>query len=401
MRRRAFEAEEGDSSLQAAKRHVSFQDCGADHVRKAQAFSNRLEVVTMEPPNEAERDFGRGRDSNANEEMHSVHATQCDDDERVGEVHASSQPPSQRDEQILFTQGAVGKSGLCGEKDHSVRQGMESCESASNRKWFCHSQEPVRRVRLECLHSGTGRSSLSSGDRRQSDRLERRERQACASLSCSSNTLRGFLTRGKWLLHLLVCLSLVSLSGGWISVSNEGYSVKHQLIAQAGIKVPKDFRVNGLLMVKPVATLQCNPSRRGALRWNTNMFEACDGETNWRSVSFCSRRCDINTDTVPCGLPVRNRCDVSCSQTGTGLNMRQCLLAVSTTLCHTPVVDSCGNECGLVGMMNCRQAVRDVGELVIQTLEGVPGTAQFSLTVGKVHSDADLAGKLAVFSCFL
>jgi len=135
-------------------------------------------------------------------------------------------------------------------------------------------------------------------------------------------------------LRILFVILLVRHADGWISLSDKGYTVKHSLVAQAGVKVQGEVGVNGFIISKPVAKLQCNPSRRGAIRWNDEQFEGCDGETDWRPLTFCSRSCDINTDSVPCGLMVRNRCDKSCNQEGTGLNMRQCILNVASTPCQ-------------------------------------------------------------------
>ena len=136
------------------------------------------------------------------------------------------------------------------------------------------------------------------------------------------------------LLQTLFILLLSRHADGWISLSSQGYQVKHSLVAQAGVKVQGDVEVNGMTISKPVAKLQCNPSRRGAVRWNDDAFEGCDGQTDWRPLTFCSRSCTINTNSVPCNLPVRNRCDKSCNQYGTGLNMRQCILNVASTPCQ-------------------------------------------------------------------
>jgi hypothetical protein len=170
--------------------------------------------------------------------------------------------------------------------------------------------------------------------------------------------------------------------GGWIALSSEGYKVKHNLIAQAGVRVDGDVTVNGVIISRPVSNLQCNPSRRGALRWNDKFFEGCDGLTDWRPISFCSRSCDINTDSVPCGLPVRNRCDADCQQAGTGLNMRQCILRVAATPCNSPVVDLCGNACGLAGQLACDALPSNYGAVLIKSLAGVNATAAFQLSVG-------------------
>lgn len=152
-------------------------------------------------------------------------------------------------------------------------------------------------------------------------------------------------------LWFLVAFVMVQACGGYITLSDKGYSFKHPLLASAGLKVDGDVRVNGMIVSKPVANLQCNPSRKGAMRWNQHKFEACDGVNDWKPMSFCDRDCNLNTNAIPCGIPVRNKCDKLCKQTGTGLNMRQCLLATSTTQCNTPVKDLCDNACGLTGAM--------------------------------------------------
>ena len=189
------------------------------------------------------------------------------------------------------------------------------------------------------------------------------------------------------LLHVVVALALVELAGSWISLSEKGYSVKHSLIAQAGVKVSGPVKVNGLMISRPVARLQCNPSRRGAMRWNNEKFEACDGETDWRPLTFCSNSCDIDTRAVPCGLPVKNACDKSCEQIGTGLNMRQCILNVGSTACGAPVVDLCGNTCGLEGQMACEDNSDEFGLVAIRSVEkGITGgNTSFQFKVGSVE----------------
>ena len=149
--------------------------------------------------------------------------------------------------------------------------------------------------------------------------------------------------------RLLWFVLYVRYASAWITLSSDGYNVKHNLIAQAGVRVDGDITVNGVIISKPVSNLQCNPSRRGALRWNDGAFEGCDGVTDWRPISFCSRSCDLPTEAVPCGLPIQNLCGVNCQQTGTGLNMRECIFRVATTSCDQPVTDLCGNICGLAG----------------------------------------------------
>eukprot|EP00284_Hemiselmis_tepida_P001172 CAMPEP_0174946448 /NCGR_PEP_ID=MMETSP1355-20121228/84156_1 /TAXON_ID=464990 /ORGANISM="Hemiselmis tepida, Strain CCMP443" /LENGTH=137 /DNA_ID=CAMNT_0016193877 /DNA_START=54 /DNA_END=464 /DNA_ORIENTATION=- len=129
--------------------------------------------------------------------------------------------------------------------------------------------------------------------------------------------------------------------------------MKHNLLAETGLKVEGTMRVNGIMINKPEAYLQCTPDRRGAMRWNDQAFEGCDGETDWRPIEFCSRSCEVDTNTVPCGLDVSNRCGDRCIKTGTGLNMRLCLLRVITTPCNAEVTDLCGNRCGLTGQFGC------------------------------------------------
>jgi hypothetical protein len=397
MRRCTFEAEEGQSSKLAAYGEPASRDCdgkdrwkadSGNYEQKSHGRGSRPQLNCQGCMGHLPYDWG----VRIEETRHSNFTSRCH--EHASRPHASNAYASSRmDAEILFDENAMHG----GENISAGRQRTDNGCFTFKGRWFSCSSEPD--VRNTAVH----RERASQNDRVSGSEAEtpaagssynrHRSRSHAFAASCS---WRSFVPKAQWLLRFLMSLILLKLSGGWISVSNEGYSVKHQLVAQAGIKIPEDFRINGLLVVKPVATLQCNPSRRGALRWNSKFFEACDGETNWRPVSFCSRRCDINTQTVPCGLPVRNRCDVDCQQSGTGLNMRQCLLAVGTTLCNTPVVDNCGNACGLLGMMNCRQAVKDAGEIIIQSLDGVNVTAQFSLTVGRAGSEADLAGELEI-----
>ena len=205
---------------------------------------------------------------------------------------------------------------------------------------------------------------------------------------------------GGHVLWFLVAAILLQSCGGYITLSDKGYSFKHALLASAGVKVKGDVRVNGMIVSKPVANLQCNPSRRGAIRWNQRKFEACDGETGWKPLSFCSRDCNVNTNGIPCGIPVRNKCDKLCQQTGTGLNMRQCMLAASTTPCNTPVKDMCGNACGLTGAMGCDRFPMDLGELVIGSMQGIESNTTFRLSVGKAvegSATGDERGENALF----
>ena len=51
--------------------------------------------------------------------------------------------------------------------------------------------------------------------------------------------------------------------------------MKHQLIAQAGVRVEQQVNVNGVILSQPVTSLQCNPSRRGAVRWNDRWGRGC------------------------------------------------------------------------------------------------------------------------------
>ncbi len=404
MRRCTFEAEEGQSSELAA--------CGEPASRGYDAGDRRNSDLGIYE----QKNHGEGSHPQLNCQGCMGHLPQNWDDVRIEETrhsnftsrcheHASQSASSntyassRRDAELLFD-GSV-KHG--GENSSAVRDRTDSGSFTFKERWFNYPSGPevgnpaVHRERASQNVAGPS-SEAAAASAAGSSHTRRRARSHAFASSCN---WRACMPKAQWLLRFLMSLTLLKLSGGWISVSNEGYSVKHQLIAQAGIKIPEDFRINGLLLVKPVATLQCNPSRRGALRWNSKFFEACDGETNWRPVSFCSRKCDINTQTVPCGLPVRNRCDVDCKQTGTGLNMRQCMLGVGTTECNTPVVDNCGNACGLLGMMKCREGVKDAGEILIRSLDGVNATAQFSLTVGKAGSKADSEGQLESVCVFL
>lgn len=58
------------------------------------------------------------------------------------------------------------------------------------------------------------------------------------------------------MLWAVAMLAQLQLSGSWITLSDKGYSVKHTLIAQAGVKVSGPVRVNGLMISRPVASLQ-------------------------------------------------------------------------------------------------------------------------------------------------
>jgi hypothetical protein len=200
---------------------------------------------------------------------------------------------------------------------------------------------------------------------------------------CSAFQIRF---RASAVIRSVLLFTLLSIQdvGSWIALSKDGYKVKHNLIAQAGLRVDSDVIVNGVVISRPVSDLSCNASRRGALRWNDKFFEGCDGQHGWRPVYFCSRSCDIDNNTVPCGLPVRNKCEDLCQQTGSGLNMRQCLLRVATTPCNAPVLDLCGNPCGLAGQFACDALPSPYGALLIKSLDAVNSTAAFQLTVGRM-----------------
>eukprot|EP00961_Rhodomonas_salina_P029707 400080-Rhodomonas_salina.1 len=201
------------------------------------------------------------------------------------------------------------------------------------------------------------------------------------SKGSSSGLRHGAARKYLWWIS---CFFLFSSVGSWIALSNNGYSMKHSLLAQAGVRVTGDVNVNGMLLSTPVANLQCNPSRRGALRWNDHAFEGCDGRTDWRPLTFCSRTCDIDTATVPCGVKIRNKCDGDCDQRGTGLNMRQCILNIVDTPCDVPVQDLCGNECGLAGEGGCSDSVKAVGDYTLRP-NGVLATsaATYTFSVAK------------------
>jgi len=171
-------------------------------------------------------------------------------------------------------------------------------------------------------------------------------------------------------------------AGSWIALSKDGYTIKHNLIAEAGVKVTGDLRVNGVLMSKPVENIACTPERAGSLRWNDKYFESCDGVYDWQPVHFCDRSCNVNAHAVPCGVAVLNKCGIDCEQVGTGLNMRQCLLKTSTTRCNVEVRDNCGNECGILGQFDCDASQVAYGGVMIKSLDDAPSTAGYEFTVG-------------------
>jgi len=193
--------------------------------------------------------------------------------------------------------------------------------------------------------------------------------------------LLGWGRSGVLLVVLLHCI-LWQPAGSWIALSKDGYTIKHNLIAEAGVSITGDLRVNGVLMSKPVSNILCTPEREGSIRWNDEFFESCDGVHDWQPVQFCDRSCAVNAHAVPCGVPVLNKCGVDCNQVGTGLNMRQCLLKTSTSACNTEVVDNCGNPCGIEGQFDCDSKEAAYGGVVIKSLEHAPSTAGFEFTVG-------------------
>ena len=182
------------------------------------------------------------------------------------------------------------------------------------------------------------------------------------------------------LLAILHCV-LWQPAGSWIALNKDGYTIKHNLIAEAGVEITGDLRVNGVLMSKPVSNIQCNAEREGSIRWNDKYFESCDGVNDWQPVQFCDRSCAVNAHAVPCGVAVLNTCGVDCNQVGTGLNMRQCLLKTATWACNTEVMDNCGNSCGITGQFDCDSKEARYGGVVIKSLDHSPSTAGFEFTV--------------------
>ena len=180
-----------------------------------------------------------------------------------------------------------------------------------------------------------------------------------------------------WALVLLWCAPRAGV--GYVVLTKEGYSVEHKLLAQAGARIGENLTVHGLTISAPSAALRCNPSRKGALRWRDNphdslleetvaeehrdssdgdrkgSFEACDGEGEWRPLSFCDLGCNMNLDKIPCGIPVLNRCNRACKQVGKGLNLRHCLFNIAKTPCGEPVTDNCNNICGFLGQVCLRR----------------------------------------------
>ena len=188
------------------------------------------------------------------------------------------------------------------------------------------------------------------------------------------------------LVMAIVC-GLWQPAGSWIALSKDGYTIKHNLIAEAGVTVSGDMRVNGVLMSKPVENIACTPERAGSMRWNDKYFESCDGVNDWQPVQFCDRSCEVNAHAVPCGVAVLNKCGVDCDQTGTGLNMRQCLLRTATSKCNEEVVDNCGNPCGILGQFDCDSTEVQYGAVTIKSLDAAPSTAGFEFTVGADGSE--------------
>lgn len=194
--------------------------------------------------------------------------------------------------------------------------------------------------------------------------------------SFNGSSLRPYLV-------FAVLAALCGVTGGWIALSPDGYTMKHNLIAQAGVTVEGDVRVNGVLISRPSRNLECTAERKGSVRWNDEFFETCDGEHDWQPAAFCSRTCDVNAQSVPCGLTVNNACGDACAQTGTGLNMRQCILRVASTPCSQEVADMCGNMCGIQGQFACSSSPAESGGLFLRALEGSASTAAFELQVGR------------------
>ncbi|EKX44912.1 hypothetical protein GUITHDRAFT_139506 [Guillardia theta CCMP2712] len=219
------------------------------------------------------------------------------------------------------------------------------------------------------------------------------------------STMMFFSSRHKLSSHdsllLLFLLSSVFPSAPYVTLSREGYSIEEEFLAQAGVRIEKNFEIYGLAVSTPVGSLRCNPSRKGAIRWGTPpvsgqqpAFEACDGVNDWRPLIFCDLGCNLNLDSVPCGIPVLNRCDRSCHQTGQGLNVRQCILNVATTQCNHPVMDQCGNPCGMSGQMSCQrsQDATTVGAMTIKSLEGATSMrTSYRFSVGALSDSLDTA----------
>jgi hypothetical protein len=116
----------------------------------------------------------------------------------------------------------------------------------------------------------------------------------------------GVCSLTRIVLPILVLGCLISPCGSWIALSKDGYTIKQNLLTEAGLKVEGTMAVNGVLISKPVDYLQCTPERKGAMRWNDKSFEGCDGETDWRPIEMCDRSCNIDTAAVPCGIEVND-----------------------------------------------------------------------------------------------
>ena len=210
-------------------------------------------------------------------------------------------------------------------------------------------------------------------------------------LAADRTSLRG----SCWISFLLLFRTFGTVCG-WLSLSKDGYEIKQNFIVAAGVTIEGQVTVNGVLISAPVSNLECNATRQGALRWNDKFFEGCDGVSDWRPITFCSRTCAVNTDSVPCGLPVTNACGNGCQQSGTGINMLQCILRVATTSCGSPVTDLCGNPCGLAGGYGCESQATAAGAVLIKSL-AANNTAAYQLTTARPRADPSGRGLVLSF----
>ncbi|EKX41203.1 hypothetical protein GUITHDRAFT_142133 [Guillardia theta CCMP2712] len=261
----------------------------------------------------------------------------------------------------------------------------EHQEAASTPCESCHGSDDPRHVKSG-IHVGR-----CCGEREECDRGSKlcqmkRSRPDRRRLRYGGSGLRS----QRHFLGIQACLflTLVGEATGWVSLSDQGYIIKNNLLATAGARIEGELRVNGVIISQPVDNIECTKDQMGALRWNDQYFESCNGVDDWQPLRFCDRSCNVNTLAVPCGLPVNNGCGDQCNQVGSGLNMRQCILKVSATPCNVPVFDDCNNTCGIIGQFGCDASEKKYGAVLVKSLEDSTSTAAYEFTVGSPNAVA-------------